>query len=185
MLKGDFIERETDENKVIVIGDIKLSENEERVLSLNPKYGVYTDIEQEDVEKELEVAGIKSRWDMRNNPEHYEDLARQEIGPEVQVNAPTACEQAVTVRQVFDYDTKSIRFSSKRATDYKQNSNIYLPRADSIRRETEISIRKGRLMKIAEETREVLEKENNKAQNLDKDLRDGIKSLKKRSNSYC
>ena len=36
-------------------------------------------------------------------------------------------------------------------------------------------------MKIAEETREVLEKENNKAQNLDKDLRDGIKSLKKRS----
>ena len=70
VLKGDFIERETDENRVLVIGDIKLNENEERVLTMNPKYGVYTDIEQEDVEKELEVAGIKSRWDMRNNPEH-------------------------------------------------------------------------------------------------------------------
>ena len=76
VLKGDFIERETDENRVLVIGDIKLNENEERVLTMNPKYGVYTEIEQEEVEKELEVAGIKSRWDMRNNPEHYEDLAR-------------------------------------------------------------------------------------------------------------
>ena len=112
---------------------------------------------------------------MRNNPEHYEDLARREVEPEEQVNAPTACEAAVTVRQVFDYDTKSIQFSSRRATDYKQNSSVYLPKADNIRRETEISIRKGRLMKIAEERREVLEKENNKAQNLDKNLEETIK----------
>ena len=42
VLNGDFIEKETDENKVLVIGDIKLNEKEERVLTMNPKFGVYT-----------------------------------------------------------------------------------------------------------------------------------------------
>ena len=83
VLNGDFIEKETDENKVLVIGDIKLNEKEERVLTMNPKFGVYTEIEPEEVEKELEVGGVKTRWDIRNNPELYEDPARLEVEPEV------------------------------------------------------------------------------------------------------
>ena len=92
---------------------------------MNPKFGVYTEIEPEEVEKELKVGGVKTRWDIRSNPELYEDPARLEVEPGVQVNDPSACEVAVSVRQVYDYDTKSIRFSSKRATDCKQNTNVY------------------------------------------------------------
>ena len=47
--------------------------------------------------------------------------------------------------------------------------------------ETEISIKSSRLLKVAIDTKEVIENSSNKGQNLDKDLRDGIKSLKKRS----
>ena len=47
--------------------------------------------------------------------------------------------------------------------------------------ETEISVKNSNLLKIAVETKEAIENTNNKGQNLDKDLRDGVKSLKKRS----
>ena len=45
--------------------------------------------------------------------------------------------------------------------------------------ETEIAIKSSRLLKVAVDTKEVIENTSNKGQNLDKDLRDGIKSLKK------
>ena len=107
-LKGDFIEKESAENIVLVIGDIKLNDNEKRVLTMNPKFGVYTEIEPEEVEKELEVGGVKTRWDIRSNPELYKDQAQLEVEPGVQVNAPSACEVAVSVRQLYDFDTNSI-----------------------------------------------------------------------------
>ena len=68
-MNGDYIEKEPTEDKVLVIGDIVLNDNEKRVLTMNPKFAVYKEIDLEEVEKNLAVGGIKTRWDKQGNPE--------------------------------------------------------------------------------------------------------------------
>ena len=89
--------------------------------------------------RELGIGGVKTRWDMLFNIEHYEDTAELLEAPEEE----SATLSEARVRQIFDHDSNSIKFSNKRATDYKQNASIYLPKAVNIKRETEIGIRKG------------------------------------------
>ena len=98
-MNGDFIEKEPTENKVLVIGDIELNDNEKRVLAMNPKYRVYTEIDLEEVVKETAVGGVKTRWHKKSNPELYEDPARLEVELGVQANALTWTPTAV----VFAY----------------------------------------------------------------------------------
>ena len=181
VMNGDYIEKEPTEDKVLVIGDIVLNDNEKRVLTMNPKFAVYKEIDLEEVEKNLAVGGIKTRWDKQGNPELYEDPVRlgEELG--VQVNVPSACEAEASARHPYNFDTNSIRLSSRRPTDYKSNTFVHLPKVKSIKLETQISIKSSRLLKVANETKEVIENTSDKGQNLDKGLRDGIKSLKKRS----
>ena len=56
-MSGEFIEKETDDNKVIVIGT-----NEQYTTCLNPKYGMLIDIEEEEMQQELKVGGFKTFW---------------------------------------------------------------------------------------------------------------------------
>ena len=54
-MNGDYIEKEPTEDKVLVIGDIVLNDNEKRVLTMNPKYAVFTEIDLEDVQTNITV----------------------------------------------------------------------------------------------------------------------------------
>ena len=47
-------------------------------------------------------------------------------------------QELVMSRQVYDDERKKISFSSRLATDSKQNTHVYLPKAAEIRKETEI-----------------------------------------------
>ena len=85
------------------------------------------------------------------------------------------------MRQIFDHDSNSIKFSSKRATDYKQNASIYLPKAVSIKRETEIGIRKAKLLEVAREVRGEMSERKASNSNLSRETREGLRSLQKRS----
>ena len=51
VMNGDYIEKEehTEEN-VLVIGDVVLNDNEKRVMTMNPKFAVFTEINFEDVQ---------------------------------------------------------------------------------------------------------------------------------------
>ena len=119
-------------DKVLVIGDIKLTKNEKSALLLNPKYGIFGEINEEEVQKELEIGGVKTRWDMMSNVEHYEETAELLEAPEEE----SATSSEARVRQIFDHESNSIKFSNKRATDYKQNASIYLPKAVNIEKQT-------------------------------------------------
>ena len=165
-MTGDFIEKEPEEDIVLVIGDIELNDNEKKVLSMNPKFGVYTEIDLEEVVKDIAVGGVKTRWHKQSNPELYEDPARLGVELGVQVNDPPACEAEMSVRHPYDFDTNSIRLTNRRATDCKQNTYVHLPRANSVKLETEISVKNSSLLKIATETKEAIENTSNKGQNL-------------------
>ena len=42
---------------MLVIGNVKLTNNEKNALLLNPKYGIFGEINEEEAQKELEVGG--------------------------------------------------------------------------------------------------------------------------------
>ena len=59
VFNGKYVEPDEDEvEKVNVIGDIELSENETNLLRNKPKLAVLGKLEEEVLERELEVAGI-------------------------------------------------------------------------------------------------------------------------------
>ena len=74
--------KEGGNDKVLVIGNVKLTNNEKSALLLNPKYGIFGEINEEEVQKELEVGGVKTRWDMMSNIERYEETAVMLEAPE-------------------------------------------------------------------------------------------------------
>merc|ERR1712082_43577 len=124
---------------------------------MNPKYAVYTEIDLEDVQKNITVGGIKTRWDYQGNPKLYEDPVRlgEELG--VQVNVPSACEAEMSTRHSYDFDTNSIQLTNRRATDCKAITFVHLPRVKGMKLETEIAIKRSRLLKVAVDTKEVIE----------------------------
>ena len=152
------------DDKVLVIGNIKLTKNEKSALLLNPKYGIFGEINEEEVQKELEVGGVKTRWDMMSNIERYEETAVMLEAPEEEGTTLTEARG----RQTFDHESNSIKFSSKRATDYKQNASIYLPKAVNIKRETEIGIRKAKPLEVAKEVKGEMSEKKAYSSNLSK-----------------
>ena len=112
-----------------------------------------------------------------SNIEHYEETAELLEAPEEE----SATSSEARVRQIFDHDSNSIKFSNKRATDYKQNASIYLPKAVNIKRETEIGIRKAKLLEVAKEVRGEISERKASNSNLSRETREGLRSLQKRS----
>ena len=80
-------------------------------------------------------------------------------------------------RQVYDFENKKISFMGRRATDCKNNTHIYLPRATVIKWETSIQMRRDRLLEVAQEYgRNIV----NCSGTLTKEERAGLESLQKR-----
>ena len=111
-----------------------MSNNEKKVLNNNPKLAVLERFDEETLIRELEVAGVKVRWEMWSNPEKFE----QELGV---VEEQSKTDQNVEVdmndvmsRQVYDFEQKRISFIGRRATDCRNNTHVYLPRAAVIKR---------------------------------------------------
>ena len=81
-------------------------------------------------------------------------------------------------RQVYDFENKKISFMGRRATDCKNNTHIYLPRATVIKWETSIQMRRDRLLEVAQEYgRNIV----NCSGTLMKEERAGLESLQKRT----
>ena len=80
-------------------------------------------------------------------------------------------------RQVYDFENKKISCRGRRATEWKNNTHIYLPRAAVIKWETSIQMRRDRLLEVAQEYgRNIV----NCSGTLTKEERAGLESLQKR-----
>merc|ERR1712055_1134884 len=84
----------------------------------------------------------------------------------------------IVSRQVYDYEKKRLSFIGRRATDCKNNTHVYLPRAAVIKWETAIQMRMDRLLEVAQEYGRNIDCQGT----LTKDERTGLKSLQRRIN---
>ena len=124
-----------------VIGEVNLTQNEKKVLANSPKLAILGKLDQEVVKRELEVTGMKSRWDYRSNPGEYTRDDDVKISLEAQ-------EVENETRRISNFEEKTVDFSSTRATDSKLNSHVHLPKPVPLKFETELQI------EIAKNTKE-------------------------------
>ena len=144
------------DNKPQCYGGITLNENEQKTLSLPPKFAMYEEIRAEKCEAEIEKGMAKLRWNRR----------KEEDGEQTRQHA-------------FDIDTKTMNYRHLRPTEMKYNKRVYLPKQMSEEEEVKALNLKNMLMQEIEEY-----SKNNKNKmrmsNLKRKERDGLKSLKKR-----
>ena len=166
-------EVETSEN-FNIIGDIALSDNEKLVLNNNPKLATLDKLDEAGLHKELEVARVKTRWDLWNNPAKYDD----DVFEDVKETADREAEADKCMsRQVYDVRSKSLSFMGKRATDSKLNTHVFLPKSANLKKETAIQLKTSRLMEVAREYKA----STGNDWTLSKDEKDGLDSLTKRT----
>ena len=105
---------------VNIIGDIRLSEDETKVLEYNPKMAVLPKYVEEEVDKEIELAGVKVRWDIGGHPEEYKQKGTEEDevgGVEEERKKENAELEEVEARQVFDPIKKTLNFSKMKKNE--------------------------------------------------------------------
>ena len=90
-----------------VIGDLVLSSEEKQVLKNNPKLAILSQVDEETLDRELEVAGIKVRWDMRSNVEEYGIVEEEMMTKEKETEVEGIEEVS---RQVFDIENEIMDF---------------------------------------------------------------------------
>lgn len=122
---GEYSGMIEDEVFTNIVGDIDLTDDEKKVLANSPKVAILNQVNNEEVERELEITGMKTRWDYRSNPGEYE---REE-----ETISEIAQELETKTRQVFNFDEKVIDFS---------NSHVHLPKAAPLKFETQLQMRK-------------------------------------------
>lgn len=121
---------------VNVIGDVVLNDDERLLLKNSPKLAITSQIDEEQVERELEIACMKTRWDYKSSPGEY-NVEEDKVSEESK-------ELENLTRQVFNHEKKVLDFSSSKATDSKLNTHVHIPRAAPLKFETEIQMRKTR-----------------------------------------
>ena len=100
------------------------------------------------------MAGIKMRWDQTSNPCEYG----------TKVEGPPRTDQVeedeIMDRNVYNQEKKWINFTRVRATDYKWNTNVHFPKAAPNKQETEVQLKKSRLLEVAKEVTEEITKDS-------------------------
>ena len=128
-----------DDVKVIKIGDVKLDDDEASILKLHPNFAVLTRLDDETVEREIELGVTKLRYEVRKleEKEALEEVTdksrnakrsrKDDTDNSDNVNLDEEIEiQEAKERQLFDPIKKVFDFSKRRATDCKENSKVYL-----------------------------------------------------------
>ena len=168
---------------VNVVGNIVLSAEERLVLENNPKLAIISKLDEENLDKELEMAACKVRWDISSNPDKFgieendQKVNAAEKDRDVEDVKDKMSEKIeAEARQIYDPITKTLSFSKQKATDSKTNTHIYLPKAAKLKLETGFQFKKEKLMDMAREAVEDM----GKVHALKKAEKTGLDSLLKR-----
>ena len=105
--------------KVLVFGDVQISEEEKELLSLCPKYAIFNDLKEEEFAVEMEICFTKYRWDEGGKEEEDIKLTPEEEELYSLIEAEA--------RQTQDPLKKVVDMTKQRCTDVKHNSRVILP----------------------------------------------------------
>ena len=153
-----------------LIGEIKIDEDEKRVLDLNPKFAVMKKLQQIEMEQDIELGLGKIRYELtrlnkKRRDEEIEETnygirrerKRMKIEERIKEEEDEIMEDAKS-RQIFDPITLKFNYSKKRATDLKENKSVSLPKGVDEKLESELSILKEMMLKEFRAYKQELEK---------------------------
>ena len=170
--KKKYQELLIDSYDVKIIGDIKISSEEEKVLKLHPKFCVIDRLQEVEFEQEQEASLAKMRMEIAKEEENSE-LTVEEIQEKQELEAAN--------RQVFDSFDKNFDARRRRVTDLPECSRITLPKPLNSEQEAAIELRKRTQKQIFKEyASKHSDKNGIQTSNLTKEEEQGLKSLQKR-----
>ena len=176
-LDKELKEDKPDENKACVLGGIEISKAEEEVLYIPPNHATYPKINMEDIKTELEKCMIKCKWgNIRDLTENEENNKKKDLGEENDDSSVKVSEK------VWDQEKKSLNLGNLRATDFRNNKRVFIPKLDDDEDEINRNFVKNELIKVVEKYKnENCDKYGNIIENnLDPKKIKTIKELKNR-----
>jgi hypothetical protein len=130
-------------------GGVGLSENEEKILSLPPKFAVYGKVIVTACEAQVEKGLAKLRWTVkreeRNKQQQEQKQERQQRQPQWQQQQ----QQQEDKEEIFDPETLDLRWL--KPTDLPFNKRVFLPEPLSNEREVAIQHLRDKLSRVTEE----------------------------------
>ena len=165
---------ETRSYDVKVIGEVTISDEEEQVLKLHPKFSVLEDLQPGGLDGLQEASIAKLRMEKEKN-KMYEDFTEEERKEDERMEAQN--------RIIFNPKERTFDNRRRRVTDLKQCSRVTLPKPLSAEDESKIEVRK----RIQKEIYEKYRQNNTNARgeqrsNLTAAERKGLRSLQSRIN---
>ena len=165
--------------------EIKLSKSEHQILKRGPKYCILKSCSEEAICCSVECCITKHKWDdLANDPDEPPPLGvptEEELAEKARIDN-LAEEMAAESRSIYDEENKSVNLNKLRVTDYKQNSRVILPRAQSNEKEAKLEV----LRREIQESHKVWMEQHcnckgDQVMNLDNEEQEGLKSLRKRN----
>ena len=170
--KEEYDKLEPVKYKVKKIGQLELSEEEEKVLTLHPKFCIVDKLTRQEFEHEQETALAKLRMEISKEKEN-KDLDEQEVQENQEVEARG--------RQVYDPVEKIYDSRRRRVTDLKECSRVTLPKPLSTDEEATIEMRRKSQQEVFDKyIKENTDKKNEQKSNLTEVEQKGLKSLQKK-----
>ena len=128
---------EKEEIRIHKIGEIELTKEEELILKRNPKFSIPARLEEDTLSREMEKAYSLMRMELRDEDEEVEENEKKQEEKEQQ-----RMEEEAKMRQVYDPLDKRYDEGKRRVTDLEECSRVTLPKPLSVKRETEIEMRR-------------------------------------------
>ena len=172
-----------DKIEVQIVGTVRLSENEESVLRLHPKFALMSDLKEMDMDLEMELCFAKIRYQLlKEIGEKLTDEEEEELRKTTTIEEMEKMEEDdARSRQVFDPEKKNFDYRKKRVTDLKENSRVCLPKPLPAIEEASIELRRENIRRVFREIKaKVCNKRGQQKSNLTEGQEEGIKSLRKR-----
>ena len=134
-------------------GGVGLSENEEKILSLPPKFAVYDKVIATACKAQVEKGLAKLRWTVKKeerNKQQQEQEQEQEQKQERQQRQPQ-WQQQQDKEEIFNPETGTLDLRWLKPTDLPFNKRVSLPEPLNNEREVAIQHLRDRLLRVTEE----------------------------------
>ena len=119
------------ENEVVVTYGCNLTDDELSLLNLGPGFVVASTLDPEEMEVESVVTLTKIRWGRRSKGQETmtnEEIAKEEMEiPENEYQESLTEAMEIAARDVIEEEKMSVNMRKKRATDMRNNRNVFMP----------------------------------------------------------
>ena len=142
-----------------IIGKVEISDDERKVLDLNPKFAVMKKLERIDMEQDIELGMAKIRYEITRINKRIRDEEIEETNygikkqrKRMKIEERNAEDEKEIIenaksRQIFDPLSYKFNYSKSCATDLQENKSVTLPKGVDEKLESEMSMLRDIMMR--------------------------------------